>query len=54
LCTGLIELFEEIVHLLFGHILGDAVVLLNPADELLALPIDHIQVIVREFPPSSL
>jgi hypothetical protein len=54
LSARFIKLLEEIVHPLSGHILGDVVLLLNPADDLAPFPVDHIHVIVGKLPQFSL
>src|SRR5579864_5609440 len=42
---------HKFVRLLLGLLSGNPVALLNSSDQLLAAPIDHVQVIVREFSP---
>jgi hypothetical protein len=48
---GLVETLQEFVGLPLGYVFGDAVVVLNPADELFSLPIDNVQVVVGKLSP---
>ena len=48
---GELETANPILDLLLRFILGHAVAFLDAADELVLLPVDHLQVIIGEFAP---
>ena len=43
-----LQVLDEFVRLLLRDFPGDSVMLLDFPDELLALPVDHVEIIVRE------
>jgi hypothetical protein len=46
-----LQALHELVRLLLGDFLGDAVVFLNFSHELLAFSVDHIEIVIRELAP---
>src|SRR5579862_638152 len=42
---------HEFIRLLFSHVPGDTVALLNASNELLAAPVDYVQIVIRELSP---